>query len=248
MKRQSINRSRRWWPLLAATSLPLLALCSAASAQTPDTELQETATLGVTTVTPTALFQYASLVGSANSITISRVPVTSSSGTTSYHDVTLTFTATSSGGVSLSGNKIVNSPNLITAAFKAGEYVAPANTDYGVGYITVAGPGVISGTSMTEWTLSVPSGAAGCTTPTDATWYVGPIASNPLASRLQAAKITSPAWSYGYGAAVCQSANWGDNIILGVSQIGNTITIASFTQNGVDKSEPVDQITFTAHQ
>jgi hypothetical protein len=193
---------------------------------------------------PYALLQYSTLTGSGNTITATWVPVVTSSGTT-YHDITLMFEVSSSGVLTLAPGypQIAASPSNVVSSFKAGKYVGPKTILGGEALITVAGPGITVG-GATEWSLATTTGAAACTYPTTATWYVGPIASNPLAARLKAAGITSTAWSYGVGTGECYS-DWSKNTLIGVSQVGNTITIVSFSFNDTDSSEPKDQITYT---
>ena len=129
-------------------------------------------------------------------------------------------------------------------SFQAGTYRSPSTILSGQGIITLAGPGSAGG--GIQWSLAAASGAASCTYPSTATWFVGPIASNPLvAARLAKAGITSTAWSYGVGNGGSCGV-WGTNDLLGFSQIGNTLTIARFTSSsGVDQAVPVDQITYT---
>jgi len=193
---------------------------------------------------PYALLQYSTLTGSGNTITATWVPVVTSSGTT-YHDITLMFEVSSSGVLTLAPGypQIAASPSNVVSSFKAGKYVGPSTILDGEALITVAGPGITVG-GATEWSLSTTTGAAACTYPTTATWYVGPIASNPLAARLKAAGITSTAWYYGVSTGECYG-NWWTNGLIGVSQVGNTITFVSFSTDGTDYSEPRDQITYT---
>jgi hypothetical protein len=73
---------------------------------------------------------------------------------------------------------------------------------------------------------------------------LGSLANHPLATRLQNAGITSTAWSYGLAGAYCYNI-WRVNGIVGLSQVGKTLTIASFTVGNTDKSLPVEQITYT---
>jgi hypothetical protein len=137
------------------------------------------------------------------------------------------------------------SPPLITSNFVAGRYVGPSSIFQGKAVINVAGPGLTDG-GATEWSLSAASGADSSTYPSSATWYVGPIANSPLATRLASAKITSTAWSYGVAGSQYGSAYWRANTLIGVSQIGNTITFVSFSgASSSDSNTPVDQITFT---
>ena len=202
------------------------------------------------------MFQYASLTGSGNTITISRVPVTNSSGQVTYQDITLQFDNDGNGNLTLTAGypNMAPSPNLLVSSFQAGKYAGPRNVANGKAGITVNGPGVVSGGS-TAWSTASNSDADACTYPVSATWYVGPIENNPLAARLKKVGITSTAWSYGIsGGGIAFSCgggaffNWGNGSIIGVSQTGNTITFASFTNNSFDSASPVDQITYTISQ
>ena len=128
-----------------------------------------------------------------------------------------------------------------TFAFKTGRYFSPSAILGGKGAIDIVGPGVTDG-GATLFSVANAPGADACTYPTTAMWFVGPIANNPWAARLNNAGITSTAWSYGVGDSGCI---WGANDLLGFSQIGNTLTIARFSGSGSDHAAPVDQITYT---
>lgn len=214
------------------------------------------ALLSAQTATPGPQFQYSSMTGSGNKITLTRVPVSTSSGTVVYQDIVLQFDTDGSGNLTLSaGFPTFNaSPNLLVSSFVAGQYTGPGRVANGNAIITVSGPGVVNDGS-TLWSHSTSSGADPCTYPASATWYVGPSENNPMAARLAKAKITSTAWTYGVsGAGIAFSCGgslsfaWGNGAIIGVSQVGNTITFASFTNNSFDQSSPVDQITYTLSQ
>ena len=203
--------------------------------------------------TPGPQFQYASLTGSGNTITLTRVPVTTSSGSVVYQDIVLQFDNDGNGNLSLTAGfpTISASPNLLVSSFQGGQYAGPTTVLNGQALITVNGPGVVSGGS-TAWSHSATSGANSCTYPASATWYVGSIDNNPMSARLAKAKITSTAWSYGISGGglpsscgVGLSFLWGNGAIIGVSQVGNSITFASFTNNSFDQASPVDQITYT---
>jgi hypothetical protein len=198
-------------------------------------------------------FQYAAITGAANMITLTRVPVLTSSGQTVYQDITLQFDNDGSGNLTLTSGypMFTLSPNLQVSSFQPGKYLSPGNVLAGKGSITVSGPGVVSGGS-TAWSISANSDADPCTFPNSATWYVGPIDNNAMAARLKKANITSTAWSYGisgggiaFSCGGSLSFHWGNGSIIGVSQTGNTITFASFTNNSFDQASPVDQITYT---
>jgi hypothetical protein len=215
----------------------------AAHAQEHESPLPEVA-LATAPVAPYSLFEYSALTGSGNAITASYVPVTLANGTTIYKNLTIQFAVDSSGNLTIAtGYPIVTAaPTLLVTSFAPGTYVGPSSdSNY---TITVAGPGVTSG-GATEWSFATPSGANYATYPGTGTWYVGPFTSNPLYSRLKAAGITSTAWSYGVSTSYYDYTNWPTNGIIGVSQIGNTITFMSFTNNnGVDRSTPYDTITY----
>jgi hypothetical protein len=179
--------------------------------------------------------------------------VINSAGQTVYQDVTLQFDSDGDGNLTISSGSpaVTASPNLLTSSFQTGKYQGPRNVASGKGSITVSGPGVVAGGS-TAWSSSSNSDGDACTYPVSATWYVGPIENNPMAGRLKKAGITSTAWYYGVtGGGITISCGgsaffaWGNGSIVGVSQTGNTITFASFTNNSFDKESPVDQITFT---
>lgn len=199
-----------------------------------------------TATTPTAMFQYAMLTGTGNTINATQVPVVTSSGVTVYVNLAMQFDVDANGNLTLSSGfpQITQAPTLITAGFMTGRYVGPSTLYGGKALVTVSGPGVTDG-GATEWSLSAATGADACTSPGSAYWYVGPIANNPLAARLSKAGITSTAWSYGVGTAACFTYTWAPNTLIGVSQTGNSIAIASFTKNGIDSNVPVDQITYT---
>lgn len=228
-------------------------LCAAifipsANAQLAEPDFAQTA---ATTVPPYALFQYSTLVGADNTVTATWVPVTNSSGKTIYQNVTLLFDIDSSGNLTIAPGypKFVPSPMPLVTSFAAGRYVGPASTETTTFAITVSSLGVAPG-GATEWSLAAAKGAYTYTYPSSGTWYAGPIASNPLASRLKAAGITSTAWSYGVGGSCnCTLGNGGwykTNALLGFSQTGNQLNIVSFTDDtGKDYSEPVSQITYT---
>jgi len=195
---------------------------------------------------PYALFQNSSIVASGNTITATQVPVVLSSGATDYVNLTIQFDVSASGKLTVSAGypQDFASPSLLASSFTAGTYVGPSAILTGKAEITVSGPAVTAG-GATLWSLTTPTGASVYTYPDTATWYVGPIENSPYAARLKSAGITSTAWSYGLGSAVGQGSTWPVNGLIGVSQIGNTITFASFTSNGKDSNLPYDQITYT---
>lgn len=194
---------------------------------------------------PYALFEYSTLTGSGNTITATEVPVVISPTQTIYVNLDLQFNVDSAGNLTLTPGypKFTPAPLIMTDSFMAGKYVGPSTIYSGNMFVNVSGPGVTSG-GATVWTLASATGAYVYTYPSSAMWYVGPLSSSPLAGRLNSAKITSTAWSYGVGSSAAGGV-WSTNTLIGVSQVGNTITIVSFTKNGVDANVPFDQITYT---
>ena len=167
------------------------------------------------------------------------------------------FDVDSEGNLMLSPDhpQIADAPALLVSSFKAGSYLGPGSVLNGKTPVFVDGPGATDG-GATSWSFSTGGGADTCTYPNSATWYVGPIESSPVVARLKKVGVTSTAWSYGvasgpsyYDSCTTRgftfgSTKWGRGTLIGVSQSGNAITIASFTENGVDTNAPVDQITY----
>jgi hypothetical protein len=197
--------------------------------------------------TPAASFQNATLTGAGNAITASWIPVTTSKGVV-YVNLTLQFNADDSGNITVADGfpQQAPSPMPLVTAFMPGTYDGPGTINGGKSQITIAGPGATAG-GVTIWTLATPAGASIGTYPTTAAWYTGPIANSPIAARLAKATINSPFYTYGTsGTITCGCTNsWVSGGIIGVSQVGNVLTIVSFTNTSGDQSQPVDQITYT---
>jgi hypothetical protein len=206
----------------------------------------------VSAITPSVALQYASVVSAGSTITISRAPVTTSTGVIVYKDITLQLAVGANGQITVASGypKYAASPNMVVAGFKTGTYVSSAAVDSGKMGFVLSGPGI--GTNVSVWSIATTSAFDSCSVPPTATFYVGPLTSNPLYTRLKKAGITSTNMSYGLlGTQLCvpagiNSSNWRTNSIIGLSQIGNTITISSFTLYGdTDQSTPLDEFTFT---
>ena len=203
---------------------------------------------------PYILLQNATLTASGNTINAARIPVVTASGVTVYLDMALQFNTDANGNLTLATGypRINGSTALLTSNFTAGTYVGPSTFLNGKAIIVVGGPGVAPG-GATQWSLSAGPGADMCTTPLMANWYDGPIADNPNSARINSAKITSTALSYGIGGNEPCGNNtsgiiygrWQSGSLLGFSQIGDTLTISSFTSSATDYSTAQDQIVFT---
>jgi hypothetical protein len=192
------------------------------------------------------LLQFSTLTASDDTITAIRVPILTADGTTIYKNITLQLVADASGNLTIASGSpaVVPSVAPIVSNFMAGNYIGPSNNSNFL--LAISGPGTAMG-GATEWSLTSSTGANSCTSPSSATWFVGPLENNPLAARLEKAGITTTAWSYGVGGnPVCNiSPAWQPNSLLGFSQTGNALTIVSFTYNGTDHSTPTNQITYT---
>jgi hypothetical protein len=193
-----------------------------------------------TDTTPSALFQYSAITGTTSVINVSRAPVTNSKGKVAYWDMTLTFNVNSSGTPTLLDASISPSPVLLVGSFKPGTYTASADPEF---TITASGPGVAGG-GTTVWSIS--STTTVCGLPSTAQWWTGPIANNPLAKRIEAAKITST--EFAYGAVGTNGDCWpfyNQTDLIGVSQVGNTLTFTDFTNaDHKDQSTPQGQAVF----
>ena len=60
--------------------------------------------------------------------------------------------------------------------------------------------------------------------------------------------ITSTAWSYGVTGQESGCSGFYSNSLIGVSQVGLSLAIVSFTLGTTDYPEPVGQVTYTLTQ
>ena len=179
---------------------------------------------------------------------MNRLPILLPNGTIIYKDVTIQLNSDSTGLVSdVSPIVQATSPNLLSANFRAGTYLWPANTNLG---FAMSGPGAVQGSVMTKWEINAtPTKNQYCGIP--AIFYAGPLSAHPSAARLKAAGITSVEFSYGIigagaGCAYYVNASFSPGALVGFSQSGNLLTIASFTTygDGKDHNVPVQTITY----
>jgi hypothetical protein len=202
--------------------------------------------------TPTIYAQEAAITASGDTVTATRIPIQTSSGNFLYYDVSTIYGITSAGALSVVSTTITPSASPLVSNFQTGTYVAPGTLNF---TDRLTGPGVEAG-GNTAWTFAANGGTnESCAYPYSATWYTGPIASNPIAARIQQAGITSSDYSYGFTGPVgglCYTASYyfgfSGNVpaLIGASQVGNSLTLVSFTDSaGKDHSLPVAQITFS---
>ena len=234
-------------------SLAILGVFAATSRWTPVTHGQEREfdqerdeLAPEATVTPSILLQYASVVSAGNVITITRAPVTTSTGATVYEDIALELAVGANGAITVVSGypKWKPSPVLTVAAFKPGIYVGPANVNGGKMGFALAGPQ--PGAGVTVWSIATAPNYDEYTTPGNAVFYVGPLASNLEYARLKKAGITNTSLSYGAMGSGAANNGWCKNDLLGFSQSNNTIVVQNFTGCGVDQALPVDRYTYTA--
>jgi hypothetical protein len=195
--------------------------------------------------TPAASFQNAILTGAGDAITASWIPIRTSNGVV-YVNLTLQFNVDDGGNITVADGfpQQAASPTPLVSAFMPGTYTGPATINSGQNIVTITGPGITAG-GVTMWALSTPMGATSANYPGTATWYTGSTANSPIAARLAKVGLTSIFYSYGTVGSGYNPTNWPLNGLIGISQIGNVITIVSFTNQGGDQSQPVDQITYT---
>lgn len=202
--------------------------------------------------TPTPYLQDSTIVGSGGTLTITDMPVQTSTGSLVYKDVTIQLNAATNGNVTIAPGFPKEQAAIapILNNFVAGKYAGPPTLASGKFLVTVNGPGVGSG-GATLWSLT-PSGGSSCGTyPQSATWYTGPISSNPLAARLKKAGINSSFYSYGLVGfdPSCAVGNWAffqAGLLIGVSQAEGSLTIVSFSNaTGTDSQIPTAEITYT---
>jgi hypothetical protein len=209
-----------------------------------------------TETTPSALFQNSTLTSTTNTINVTQLPVVTSKGT-SYFNLTIPFDVSEAtdGTITITPGtpQQTAAPRASTDSFKAGTYRGP---DDSTELITVSGPGVAPNGS-TVWTIAPATGSSGCLVPYSAMWYdVGTdTAENPLyLKRLKGLGLTAGAIQFGTGAAGpnCDpNGNWYTDTLLGFSQTGNALTIASYSYwngNLNDSPTQVDQRTYTLVQ
>jgi hypothetical protein len=172
---------------------------------------------------------------------LNRLPIKLPTGTIIYKDVTIQLQSDSTGLIS-AVSPIVQAPSppVLSANFKAGIYVAPNDPRYG---FALTGPGSVSGNVATKWEVNATPtklfAYGDCGVP--AVFYVGPLGDNPFyAARLKPGGITNTEYSYGIvGSPAACNAPYATNAIVGFSQSGGELSVASFTDASGDHNVPV---------
>ncbi|HEY4260670.1 MAG TPA: hypothetical protein VGM98_10930, partial [Schlesneria sp.] len=77
---------------------------------------------------PYAQFQYASLTGSANTITATQIPVITAGGVVVYENLSLQFNVDANGNLTIAPGfpQIIPAPTILTSSFKTGSYAGPS--------------------------------------------------------------------------------------------------------------------------
>jgi hypothetical protein len=231
---------RRVAPLAAFVMVFSVAWAVFAHAQTEGAASQQPPT-----TTPEALFQNSTLSATTNTINVNFLPVVTTTNGIIYDDVVIQFDVAADGTLTVSAGypKVTPSPITISGHFEAGNYVGPSvDSNY---LITVSGPGVSNG-GTTIWSLAASKGANNCTTPSVATWYVGPIMKSPYWGRIKLAQVPLTGYFYGVGGAFGEGCGvaWYPNSLLGFVQTGKQIEITSFTDAGKDQAQPAGEIAY----
>lgn len=223
----------------------LLAAIATLPAAVPAAALAQSAAEPVATSASAVVLDYANVVATGSTIILNRLPIKLPNGSYIYKDVTINLTASTTGVLTVSPAKPAQtaSPPVLSAKFNAGTYVYPSNPNYG---LVLVGPSVVAAQSITRWqTNAAPTLLKYCGIPT--TFYVGDIKQNPLyATRLKPAGITSTEYSYGIieDGSTC-GGQWGAGTIIGASQSGDYLTVASFkTTTGQDAATPQSRYTY----
>ena len=200
------------------------------------------------TVTPSASFNYAGVIGATNTIMAIRVPIQISTGAFIYKDVKIQINVDAAGNLTYATAlpTATLSPMLSSSNIIAGIYTYSPDNRFG---IQVSGPAPIGSGGEAQWSLTAAAGLI-CVAPEPATFYTGPslaTANSGLAARVKAAGITATQYAFGeVGAEACgQDGNWNQNALIGVTMIGSQLSISSFTHsNGTDTSSPIETVIF----
>jgi hypothetical protein len=192
--------------------------------------------------------QGGSVSAAGGTIVIAHVPVQVGSAAPSFFDVTITLTGTSVGGtpsgVKVTG-KSVASQLINTDEFQQGTYKDAAGNTY-----SVTGPG-IGPDGATAWSLTFLSQGPNfpCTLQS-ISWYTDTGPNNPEAGRVQAAGITTTAYSFGLsGGSNCDANPFSNGALIGVAHTGSGISLTSFssftTNKPTDNGSPTSTWTLT---
>ena len=200
--------------------------------------------------TPTSYLEESAIVGVGQTITVTRLPVLGANGGLIYKNVTIALTIGTAGQITYAAAEpvVTASPSPVVSSIQAGIYGDSANTAVG---FAIAGPGIGSGgNSVYTVTRSGPY----CAVAQPGVFYAGPISTTPIAARVRAAGINTGQYRVGIvGQEACglsfNYANFPSQGLFGLSQVGNTLVVSSFTDStGKDHPTPVNQVNYVLVQ
>lgn len=176
-----------------------------------------------------------------NTVSMTRIPVRTSTGTVLFKDIQIQFTVDNLGNTTLSAGfpKITASPAPIPSAFKAGTY----KDIFGKKYL-VSGPAVIPG-GRVMWRIqsSAPAGYV-----FEASWATGAVAGHPFQSQLTRNKITSTLYAWGVVGTINNFSPFFLNVdeVVGAQQIGNQLVFHLYNDPVSNAETGTAQLTLCA--
>lgn len=224
--------------LLAGAALADLG-ATAALAQTP-----------AAAAAPTIFLDSSNVIATGSIISLNRLPIKLPSGAIIYKDVTIQLNSDAVGLVSDVSPIVQSVSPVLPNSFRAGIYVLPTSPAYG---FALTGPSAVPGRAVSKWEVNPTAGKGegASISGVPAIFYVGALSNNPFyATRLQPAGITNPEYSYGIVGSPAEGGRpYSTNTIVGFSQSGGQLSIASFTDaNGRDQNVPVVTRTYSLQQ
>ncbi len=200
--------------------------------------------------TPTSYLQNGAIVGTGQTITISRLPVRLGNGALAYKDVTIQLDVSANGTLTYADTRPLetNSPNPLVSGIKNGVYGDSANTNV---QFSITGPGVMTGGNGE---YSITRTGAYCAVAQPGVFYSGPVGTTPIGARVKAAGINTGQYRLGVvGQEACglsfNYANFPSHGLIGLAQVGTTLVVSSFTDSsGKDYPTPVNQVNYVLVQ
>lgn len=178
--------------------------------------------LGGAAQAQTIFMESAQINGTAGTIRVTRLPVQDAVGNITYKNITLPFSVSATGVVTLNtaGVRIIASPTILANTFKPGKYKEATD-------------------SYTTYTVGTPGpGPGGRVTTTisgryfNATWISGPITGHPYEPLLK--PLNLPASGQNWGIVGYESYSyWANGDIVSATQTGDTITLTNYGKDNI---------------
>lgn len=224
IKRTDAARTPRFKRVIQAAVLIAAFTSGVASAQTMTAEGGTTATAG-------------------NTVSMTRIPVRTSTGAVLFKDIQIEFTVDNLGNTTMAAGfpKITTSPAPIPSAFKAGTYKDAIVV--GRRYL-VSGPAVIPG-GRVMWRIQATAPAGYIF---EASWATGAVVGHPFQSQLTRNKITSTLYTWGVVGTINNFAPFFLNVndVLGAQQIGNLLVFHLYDNATSNAETGTAQLTLCA--